>query len=60
MRTPSARSPLAVDRIEADNAPNDPYFGDLRKAAYLKRRAEYRLQGAASQGATPARRGGKA
>lgn len=23
--------------------PAEPFFGDLRKAAYLKRRAEYRL-----------------
>ncbi|MCB1722163.1 MAG: hypothetical protein H6959_08970 [Chromatiaceae bacterium] len=37
----SARSSLPYAAAEDDN---EPHHGDLRKGAYLKRRAEYQMQ----------------
>lgn len=41
----SSRSPLPYSATNTDEQP-ESHFGDLRKGAYLKRRAEYQMQAA--------------
>lgn len=41
---PTFKAPCTADATCATSTLQDTYYGDLRKGAYLRRRAAYRLQ----------------